>query len=148
MTNVTTISKTVFFNASPESVWLFLTDKDKLGEWYHPAENDLEAGKDYVLYRLADNGEKIRQIWGRVVEMNAPYKLVTTFIIDPFGENETTVTWVLEESAGGTRLTLIHEGIAEATGEAAMHLLMALDKGWDKHLADLRGSVERAAESS
>lgn len=138
MTNVTTISKTVFFNASPESVWPFLTDKDKLGEWYHPAENDLKAGKDYALYRLADDGEKVRQVWGRVVEMSAPNKLVTTFIIDPFAGNETTVTWVLEESAGGTRLSLIHEGIAEATGEAAMHLLMALDNGWDNHIADLR----------
>lgn len=146
MTNITTISKTVFFNASPESVWLFLTDKDKLGEWYHPADKNLEVGKDYVLYRLADNGEKVRQIWGRVVEMKPPYKLVTTFIIDPFAGNETTITWVLEESAGGTRLSLSHEGIAEATGEAAMHLLTALDKGWDNHIADLRESVGRVTE--
>lgn len=141
MTNVTTITKTVFFNASPETVWLFLTDKDKLGEWYHPAENDLEIGKDYALYRLADDGAKVRQIWGRVVEMSAPCKLVTTFIIDPFEGNETTITWILEKAAGGTRLSLTHEGIAEATGSAAMHLLMALDNGWDKHLGDLRESV-------
>jgi len=70
--------------------------------------------------------------------MNAPSKLVTTFVIEPFNGNETTVTWILDEAAGGTRLLLTHEGIAEATGEAAMHLLTALDNGWDRHLSDLR----------
>jgi len=45
---------------------------------------------------------------------------------------------VLDEAAGGTRLLLTHKGIAEATREAAMHLLTVLDNGWDKHLSDLR----------
>jgi len=70
--------------------------------------------------------------------MKPPSKLVTTFVIDPFQGNETTVTWELHKAAGGTRLSLSHEGIAEATGEAALHLLTALDNGWDKHLDDLR----------
>ncbi len=136
--NTTTITKSVFFNASRETVWKFLTDKDKLGEWYHPAEANLVAGQEYSLYRINDNDEKITQITGRVLEMNAPSKLVTTFVIEPFQGNETTVTWVLDEAAGGTRLLLTHEGIAEATGEVALHLLSALDNGWDKHFSDLR----------
>ena len=136
--NTTTITKSVFFNASRETVWDFLTDKDKLGEWYHPAETDLAEGENYTLYRVDENDNKIVQISGRVLEMNAPSKLVTTFVIGPFNGNETTVTWILDEAAGGTRLLLTHEGVAEATGEAAMHLLTALDKGWDEHLSDLR----------
>jgi len=136
--NTTTIVKSVFFNASRETVWEFLTDKDKLGTWYHPAEKDLAEGSDYSLYRLDDAGEKVPQITGRVVEMKAPSRLVTTFVIGPFQGQETTITWILEESAGGTRLLLTHEGIAEVMGEGAMHLLMALDHGWDKHLGDLR----------
>jgi len=137
----TTIMKTVFFNASRETIWSYLTDKDKIGEWYHPAESDLTEGEDYVLFAVTDDGERKRQIWGRVVEMDRPRKLVTTFIIDPFQGNETTITWILDEAAGGTRLLLTHEGIAEATGEAAMHLLTALDIGWDKHLSDLRNVI-------
>lgn len=137
--SATTITKSIFFNAPRESVWAFLTDKDKLGEWYHPAEANLVAGQEYCLYRIDENDKKIPQITGRVLEMTAPSKLVTTFVIGPFNGDETTVTWELEEAAGGTRLLLTHEGIAEATGEAAMHLLTALDSGWDKHLADLRG---------
>ena len=135
-----TIIKTVFFNAPRETVWSFLTDKDKLGEWYHPAEENLAEGEEYSLYRVDQNDRKIRQIWGHVIKMDYPSELVTTFNIDPFGGTETTVTWRLEEAAGGTRLSLTHEGIAEAAGEAKMHLLQALDKGWDEHLGELRNA--------
>ena len=53
----------------------------------------------------------------------------------------TTVSWTLEEAAGGTRVTLVHEGVGEAAGEAALGLLTALDKGWDEHFLKLRSLV-------
>jgi len=137
-TTPTTISKTVFFNAPRETVWAFLTRKEKLAQWFHPSDTDLAKGSDYRLYRLADNGAKIPQIWGRVLTMEAPELLVYTFMIEPLGSAETTVTWLLEEAAGGTRLSLTHEGIAEAAGAAALGLLQALDHGWDEHLDRLR----------
>lgn len=141
MTN-TTIFKSVFFNAPRDVIWSYLTDKDKLGIWYHPAESDLKAGSDYTLIGQNEDGTSKPQVWGHVLEMNKPSKLVTTFNIPPFQGVETTVTWILEEAAGGTRLSLTHEGIAEAGGTAAMHLLMALDDGWDRHLGRLRESAK------
>ena len=137
----TTITKSVLLNASRETVWAFLTNKDKLGEWYHPAEADLADGEVYSLYRMDENNKKEVQITGRVLEMNPPSRLVTTFVIGPFQGKETTVKWVLEEVAEGTRLSLTHEGIAEAAGDAAMHLFSALDNGWDTHLSELHKSV-------
>ncbi len=138
----TTISKTIFVNAARETVWSFLTDKDKLGEWYHPAEADLAENADYVLFARNDDGTKKRQVWGRVVEMDQPSRLVTTFIIEPFNGAETIVTWALENAAGGTRLSLTHEGIAEAADKSAIQFLTALDAGWDNHLGRLRESVK------
>ena len=70
--------------------------------------------------------------------MEPPSLLVYSFTIKPLGGAMTTVSWLLEEAHGGTRLTLKHEGIAEAAGESALGLLMALDAGWDKHLGSLR----------
>jgi uncharacterized protein YndB with AHSA1/START domain len=70
--------------------------------------------------------------------MHEPQRLVTTFCIEPFGESETLLTWTLQPVANGTRLTLVHEGIADASGDAVMQMLMALDAGWDEHFADLR----------
>ncbi|MBT6093320.1 MAG: SRPBCC domain-containing protein [Rhodospirillaceae bacterium] len=141
MSNVTTISKTVFFNASRDTVWSYLTKKEKLAVWFHPTEKDLHADEDYVCLATGEDGEPARKIWGRVLEMNEPEKLVMTFIIDPFEGAETTVTWLLESAAGGTRLTLRHQGIAEATGPAALPFLTALDQGWDRHLDGLRSAA-------
>lgn len=134
----TTIRKTVFFKASRETVWAFLTEKEKLAQWFHPPEKDLAAGEDYALMRSKDDGSKSKLIWGRVLTMEAPEKLVYSFIIDPFNGAETIVTWVLEEAVGGTRLSLTHEGVAEAAGAATMQMLLSLDAGWDEHLESLR----------
>lgn len=137
----TTITKTVFFAASRETVWSFLTDKDKLATWFHRCDANLRHGKPYALYRIDEDGMNIPLIHGRVLEMDAPNRLVTTFCIEQFGESSTTVTWELEEAAGGTRLRLTHEGVAEAAGAATGAMLLALDKGWDEHLTSLRTSV-------
>jgi len=137
----TTLTKTIFFQAQPEKVWKYLTDKDKLGEWYHPAKNNLVEGEDYTLLTEGEDGKLKAQVWGRVLEMTPYSKLVTTFCIGPFGGNETILTWVLESAAGGTRLSLKHEGIAEAGGAAALQLLTALDNGWDSHFAKIRSAI-------
>ncbi len=53
----------------------------------------------------------------------------------------TTVAWQLEQVLGSTKVTLTHEGIDKAAGEAASALLMALDAGWDRHIAKMREAV-------
>ncbi len=133
-----TITKSAFFAAPPETVWAYLTEADKLGEWYHPARLDLEADQNYELYN-AENGEK--WIWGSVLEWNPPKKLVYTFIIPPLAAISSTVTWTLVEVNGGTKLSLTHEGI-EKLGDEALGLLMALDDGWDEHIASLRKAMK------
>ena len=71
--------------------------------------------------------------------MDAPSKLVQSFSIHPFAEGRaSTVTWILEDFADGTRLTLIHEGIEEAMADAPLPIFMALDAGWDEHFGKLR----------
>lgn len=137
MTN-STITKSVFFAAPRETVWAFLTEKEKLALWFHPAEEDLAEHQEYVLIQKADDGSVTKQCWGTVLEMDMPSRLVYTFTIKPLNGEMTTVIWTLEECWGGTRLSLTHEGIEKAAGDAAMGLLMALDAGWDKHLSRLR----------
>jgi len=135
------ITKSIFFTASRETVWAFLTQKEKLALWFHPAEADLVKGQDYALIHTAEDGSVTKQCWGTVLEMDKPYRLVYTFTIKPLGGEMTTVTWTLEEAHGGTKLSLVHEGIGAAAGDAALGLLMALDTGWDKHLAALRSAA-------
>jgi uncharacterized protein YndB with AHSA1/START domain len=135
------IHKSIFLAAPRETVWSFLTDKDKLGEWFFQAEADLADGTDYALIDTAADGAVTKKCWGTVQEMDAPSHLKYTFTIEPLGGALTTVTWTLEEAHGGTKLSMAHEGISAAAGEAAMGLLLALDGGWDKHLASLRSAA-------
>ena len=136
----TTISKTVFLDAPKDVVWEFLTKKDKLARWFHPAEEDLKEGEAYSL--LDQHGDMTRVCWGTVQEMRPHDSLVYTFTVKPLNGAMTTVRWTLEDAAGGTRLTLHHEGIEQAAGEAAFGMLSALDAGWDAHFARLRTEVK------
>lgn len=143
-----TITKTVFLDAPRDVVWSYLTKKDKLAQWFHPADADLAPGQDYALLANLDADPTKPQCWGTTERMEPPALLVYSFTVGPLNGAMTTVTWRLEEANGGTRLTLIHEGVAEAAGQAALPLLMALDAGWDEHFAKLRPiikALEKAA---
>lgn len=134
----TTITKSIFLAADRETVWEYLTDKDQLGEWFHPAAENLIEGKPYELLNDPEDVDS-KLCWGDVLTARKPSSLVYTFTVKPLGGAMTTVNWTLEDAAGGTRVTLVHEGVGEAAGEAALGLLMALDKGWDEHFSKLRG---------
>jgi len=132
-----TITKTVFFNASRETVWDFLTQSDKLAQWFHRTDADLKTGRDYALLIDHEDGSSDRICWGKVVDMQPPARLVYTFTFKGLRDAVTTVTWTLEEALGGTRLTLVHEGLAEA-GDGALGFAASLDAGWDEHFSKLR----------
>ncbi|MGI9436535.1 MAG: SRPBCC family protein [Geminicoccaceae bacterium] len=132
-----TITKTVFFKASRDTVWAFLTEKEKLAKWFHAAESDLADGADYALLGNSAEGDPVKQCWGTVQHWDPPSKLIYSFTIKPLNGVMTKVTWTLDEAHGGTRLTMNHEGLA-AAGDAALGLLTALDAGWDEHLGRLR----------
>ncbi|WP_298814085.1 SRPBCC domain-containing protein [uncultured Roseibium sp.] len=143
--NTTTITKTIFLDAPRDIVWSFLTQKDKLARWFHPAEEDLKEGADYTL--LDQHGDMSRICWGQVLEMRPHDSLVYTFTVKPLNGAMTTVRWTLEDAAGGTRLTLAHEGIEQAAGEAAFMMLSALDAGWDQHFGRLRQEAKALVEA-
>lgn len=129
----TQLVKTIFINADPETVWQYLTNKDKLSEWFHPAASDLKANTDYQL--LNDKGEKI--CWGKVTEYEAPKRLVYTFTHNPLKGVESIVVWELSPAHNGTKLLLTHSGFG-AENTNTFDLLISHDKGWDDHFSRLR----------
>jgi len=137
----TSLIKTVFFNASPETVWDFLTDKNKLGEWFHPAENSLSENSDYALTGENHSGVKDKICWGTVNLWQPFEKLGYSFTIGPLAGVSTQVLWILDPVANGTRLTLEHSDIP-AKDAAAYGIVMALDAGWDQHFGKLRALLK------
>lgn len=128
------IEKTIFINASCEKVWSYLTDKKKLGTWFHAAAENLSAGNKYSLLSTDRPGEHL--LGGKVLEFNPPHRLVTTFTHQWMNHVETIVTWDLFPVEGGTRLQLTHSGFEKT--ETPFKLAQDHDEGWDEHLAKLR----------
>ncbi len=131
----TVLRKSIYLKATPEQVWAYLTDPDKLAIWFHKPETELVKG-DYEMFGV-ESGDKL--MWGKVLVSEPHSRLEYTFTIAPMGEAVSTVKWRLDEVPGGTNLSLHHEGLPQ--GAEAFGLTLALDKGWDDHLGRMRGSV-------
>jgi len=131
----TVLQKSIHLRATPAQVWAYLTDPAKLAIWFHKPTSTLVLG-EYEMFG-AESGNKL--MWGEVMVAEPFSQLEYTFTIAPMGDVTSTVKWTLEEVASGTKLSLIHAGLPE--GAAAFDLTLALDKGWDDHLARLRTSA-------
>lgn len=134
MTN--TLTKSIYLKASKSEVWAFLTDPEKLALWFHQPKEPLAHGHPYEMYG-ATSGDKL--MWGEVIAAQPHDYLEYTFTITPMGDAVSTVKWTLDDVAGGTRLSLVHEGLP--AGVDAFGLTLALDSGWDGHFGQLRDAI-------
>ncbi len=128
-----TIEKSVFLPADRQTVWNYLTKADLLGKWFHPADADLAEGQDFTLHSAKDGD---RMCWGKVEATSPPDHLRWSFTVGPLNGVMTTVDWQLEETSGGTKLSLTHSGLPD--GGEAYGLVLALDKGWHGFLANIQ----------
>lgn len=134
----TVLRKSIYLKATPAQVWAYLTDPEKLGVWFHKPKSALVAG-NYEMFGT-ESGDRL--MWGEVLVAEPFERLEYTFTIAPMGDATSTVKWFLTEVAGGTNLSLQHEGLPQ--GKEAFGLTLALDKGWDDHLARMRASAHDA----
>jgi len=129
--------KTIFLKAPRAHVWKFLTEADRLALWFHQGEKNVAAGGEWAVLTNSLGKEGQRVCWGNVRVFEPPARLVHTFTHQALGGVETTCTWELEEAAGGTILTLTHDGFEKA-GAGAFKSAADHDKGWDEHFIRLR----------
>ena len=69
---------------------------------------DMAAGN---AYRIAANDGKMVAVIGRIIEMDPPHKLVTTFRLTALPDPASKVTYLLDEKDGGTQFSLITENV-------------------------------------
>lgn len=132
------IVKTLFVEATPEVVWGFLTEKDKIGLWFNTAETGMTEGEDWGMQ--TGGGVKM---WGHVLEAKAPERLVATFNHD-WLNHDTTIRWDLVARDGGTQLTLTHDGWEGCEGDIDK-LVADHDEGWGKHMSTLQSLSQKVA---
>jgi uncharacterized protein YndB with AHSA1/START domain len=126
-----TVEQTVEIEASPETVWEFLTDPEKAKRWWGPeASFDATPGGEF---RLRTGSGAVAA--GTFLEVERPRRLVYTFGWEQGGDGtvpvgSTTVEIVLESTPDGTTLTLVHRGLEDAA--AGTHGV-----GWKHYLSRL-----------
>lgn len=130
---MTKIEKSIHLPVAREVVWRYLTDKDKLGQWFHPSDTDMVPGATYTL-RSQKDGD--RMCWGTVEEARAPDYMRWSFTVGPANGAMSVVEWRLEETPAGTKLRLTHSGLPENAD--GFGLVLALDKGWHGFMLGLR----------
>lgn len=129
----TTLHKCIYLKAEPAEVWDYLTQPEKLAEWFHAPKSPLAAGQPLKLYG-ATSGDLL--IWGEVRVARPHEYLEYSFSIKHMAGSDSLVRWTLEKIPGGTRLLLEHSGLA-TTGEQ-FDVAVMLDEGWEEHMTQLR----------
>ncbi len=126
-----------FLKHPPERVWKALTDPKALATWY--MENNFQPVVGHRFQFRTDPGPGFDGVlYGEVVQVEVPHKLVYTFR-GGFMKHETTVTWTLALQDGGTLLRLEHTGF---TGLTDMAVSFIIGYGWGKFLANLPGALD------
>lgn len=139
------ILATVEIAAPAEQVFRALASEE-IVNWWGSAETyrttkwtgDLRVGGAWRTEGVGADGQPF-SVGGEFVEIDPPRKLVQTWRADWDGGNVTTITYRLEPIAGGTRLTLRHEGFAGRADSCARHT-----EGWERVLSWLRDHFESA----
>jgi uncharacterized protein YndB with AHSA1/START domain len=151
LTESTRIDKTIEINAAPDAVWRALTESDELSAWFQVTiEGDLAPGRDVWMTSVHPQHAGQR-FMTRIVEMTAPRRLVWEWhpgevdpAIDYSREPCTTVTFTLEPSATGTRLTVSETGFDRISLARRAKVYEDNRQGWSEVLVWLRTHVEKA----
>jgi uncharacterized protein YndB with AHSA1/START domain len=143
MANADTLMASADLPASPEQVIAALLTTEVERWWGSPEtyrmtgwNADLRAGGCWSVTMRTADGRRLPAS-GRFLEIEMPRRIVQTRRCDwdhpTLGRRETTIAYLLEPVAGGTRLTICHGGFAGFADAAAEHA-----DGWARTLAWLR----------
>jgi uncharacterized protein YndB with AHSA1/START domain len=130
---------TILTPASPDSAWAALTEPERIADWFTDASPLGGVGDTYRL----DFGEG-SVVEGVVRHLEAGRAFAHTWVwADVEPSQETLVTWSVEPADGGSRITLTHDGWAEAgLDEAARDDHEAYWSGYLDDLLDILGETD------
>lgn len=137
-----TILASVDIAVPPERVFQALTTEE-VTRWWGSAETyqttgwtaDVRVGGRWQATGKMSDGRPF-SVGGEYLEVNRPTRLVHSWRPDWDGNNVTIVSYQLEPIAGGTRVTLRHDGFAGRADSQRNHA-----RGWEAVLGWLAGHL-------
>lgn len=147
---LTRIDRTIEIKAPPERVWRALTNAKELSTWFQvTVEGDIAPGNEVWMTSVC-KGQTVRF---RVlfVEMTPPTRFVWQWhpgAVDPnidySSEPRTTVTFTLEPSGSGTRVSLAETGFNQISLARRAKVFGDNNQGWTEVLVWLSNYAESA----
>jgi len=145
------IERTIEVNAAPDRVWRALTNAEELSAWFQvKIEGPIAPGTE--VWMTSTHPEHAGQRFlVRFTEMTAPRRLVWEWHpgevdpgVDYAREPRTTVTFTLEPSERGTRLSLSETGFDAISLARRAKVYRDNSQGWAMVLDWLQAYVEKA----
>jgi uncharacterized protein YndB with AHSA1/START domain len=133
-TETTSVERTISIDATPETVWEFFVDPQKLVRWMG-TEVELDPRPGGVYRNIVLPGHIAR---GEFVELDPPHRLVFTWGWERSGEDpptvpsgSSTIEVELTSDGEGTSLRFVHRDLPNAEATASH------GHGWDHYLSRL-----------
>lgn len=143
------IDKSIDIDAPPERVWRALTDAAELSAWFQVTiEGALDQGNEVWMTSVHPQhaGQRFRV---QVVELTRPRRVVWKWDpgeidqnVDYAREPKTIVTFTLEPSGSGTRLTVSETGFDQISLSRRAKVYEDNAQGWMEVLVWLQKHVE------
>jgi uncharacterized protein YndB with AHSA1/START domain len=146
------IDRTIEIAAPPDRVWRALTTADELSAWFKVTiEGEIAAGRE-VWMTSVHSGHVGQRFKVRFVEITPRRRFVWQWHpgdvdpkVDYSREAWTTVSFTLEPSGAGTRLTMSETGFDEVALTRRAKVYRDNTEGWAEVLVWLRRYVEPGA---
>jgi uncharacterized protein YndB with AHSA1/START domain len=151
LSELTRVDRTIDINAPIERVWRALTDAKELSAWFQVTiDGKIAPGED--VWMTSTHAEHAGTRFPvRIVEMTAPRRVVWQWhpgavdpAVDYSREPRTTVTFTLERSGNGTRLSLSETGFDQISLARRAKVYKDNSQGWTEVLVWLRKHAEAA----
>ena len=127
-----------YIRATPQEVWEALTDANITAIYWNGMANvsDWKVGSSWT-HRIGGRSDHY-DIWGRILESEAPRRLVFTFqpAAQALEEPGSVVTYEIESADDVVRLTVTHQNVPDRA------TLEGISKGWPTVLANLKSYLE------
>lgn len=143
------IDKTIDIAAPPERVWLALTSASELSAWFQVTIEG-EIAPDREIWMTSTHAGYVGQRFSvRIVEMTPPRRFVWDWhpgevdrSVDYSKEPRTRVTFTLEPSGGGTRLSVSETGFDAISLERRAKVYKDNSQGWSEVVTWLQKYAE------